>query len=167
MVKTFHQQLILRLINLTSEIKAKKFWLSAPPEMLDLPACIMHLLGGNTGQSSPRGVPPLCYACLSNSQHILTMYTKAIEGFLDYVFPHPFTSLFFPSFASIQTVWCSSACPPGQASICFSFKWSVGKKKLLCSKRPNYYLKRVPRSEHLYAVRRCVSKYQTFGEELK
>lgn len=101
MVKTFHQQLILRLINLTSEIKAKKFWLSAPPEMLDLPACIMHLLGGNTGQSSLRGVPPLCYACLSNSQHILTMYTEAIEGFLDYVFPHPFTSLFFPSFASI------------------------------------------------------------------
>lgn len=130
--------------------------------MWDLSACITHLLGENTSWRSLRGGPLLSYVCLNNSQHVLTLYTEIIEGFLEYVSPHPFLSLFFPSCASIDS---SSACPPGLAGICFSIMWSVRIKKFVCLKRPNYYLKRVPRSEYLHVVSRCVCKYQVFFEK--
>lgn len=54
LVNISHQEPTPPFVNLRSEIKAKKFCLSASPRRLDLPACIAHPLNGNTGQLTKR-----------------------------------------------------------------------------------------------------------------
>lgn len=94
------------------------------------------------------------------------MYPEAIVSLLKYVFP----TLSYHSSFRLSLVFRQSGVHQHvlllrQASASASSGlW--GKSKLLRSKRPNNHLKRVPRSEHLYEVSRCVPKDQIFGDEI-